>query len=207
MQGEGGIYPAKKEFLEGLRKLCDERDLVLIFDEVQCGMGRTGTMFAYEQYGVKPDVVALAKGLGCGVPVGAFVASEKFDSVLVPGDHGTTYGGNPFATCAVSKVFDLFKELNILDHVKEVGAYLEEKLEELVKKYDFLVERRGLGLMQGVEFDQKVPVGDVVNQCLEKGVIFISAGNNTLRFLQPLVIEKAHVDEMVSILDSVLSEK
>lgn len=207
VQGEGGIYPAKKEFLEGLRKLCNERDLVLIFDEVQCGMGRTGTMFAYEQYGVKPDVVALAKGLGCGVPVGAFVASEKFDSVLVPGDHGTTYGGNPFATCAVSKVFDLFKELNILDHVKEVGAYLEEKLEELVKKYDFLVERRGLGLMQGVEFDKKVPVGDVVNQCLEKGVIFISAGNNTLRFLPPLVIEKAHVDEMVSILDSVLSEK
>ena len=152
IQGEGGLYPATKEFLQGVRKLCDEKDILLIFDEIQCGMGRTGTMFAYQQYGVKPDIITSAKALGCGIPVGAFAATEKVASAFEPGDHGTTYGGNPFATAAVSKVFDLFESEKLLDHVNQVAPYLEEKLDELVKKYDFIVERRGKGLMQGLEF-------------------------------------------------------
>ena len=150
VQGEGGIYPAKPEFLEGLRKICDEKDLVLIFDEVQCGMGRCGSLYAHDLYGVKPDVMALAKGLGCGVPVGAFVTAKKVSDVLVPGDHGTTYGGNPFAAAAVSKVYDLFEEMDIVAHVNEVGAYLSKKLDELTEKYDCITAHRGVGLMQGL---------------------------------------------------------
>lgn len=200
VQGEGGIFPAKKEFLEGLRKLCDEKDILLIFDEVQCGMGRTGSMFAYQQYGIKPDVVALAKALGCGVPVGAFVASEKCSSALVPGDHGTTYGGNPFATAAVSTVFDLYEELDVVSHVKEVGAYLGEKLDEFAAKTDAVKEHRGIGLMHGLELN--VPVGEIVNKALEKGLIVISAGCNTLRMVPPLIVNKEEIDEMLSILES-----
>jgi acetylornithine/N-succinyldiaminopimelate aminotransferase len=205
VQGEGGIYPADPAFLQGLRDLCDEHDILLIFDEVQCGMGRTGSLYAHEQYGVKPDVMALAKALGCGVPVGAFVVNEKADGALVPGDHGTTYGGNPFATAAVSKVFDLYEELNILDHVKEVGAYLGEKLDELVEKYDCVKAHRGVGLMHGLELDQ--PVGPIITKAMDQGVIMINAGANILRFVPPLIIEKEHVDEMISILDDVLSDR
>lgn len=204
VQGEGGIYPAKPEFLEGLRKICDEKDIVLIFDEVQCGMGRCGSLYAQDLYGVKPDVMALAKGLGCGVPVGAFVTAKKVSDVLVPGDHGTTYGGNPFATAAVSKVFDLFEEMNIIEHVKEVGAYLYEKLDEMTAKYDCIKAHRGIALMQGIEFDQ--PVGPIVKKALEKGLVIISAGANIIRFVPPLVIEKEHVDEMTAILSEVLEE-
>ena len=200
VQGEGGIYPADQEFLEGLRKVCDEKDILLIFDEVQCGMGRCGSMFAHDLYGVKPDVLALAKALGCGVPVGAFVVNERADGALVPGDHGTTYGGNPFACAAVNAVFDQFEELNVPKHAKEVGEYLFEKLEELKESYDFITGHRGIALMQGLEFAPEKPVGDIVKKALEKGLILISAGNNVIRFVPPLVIEKEHVDEMVSIL-------
>ena len=135
VQGEGGIFPADKEFLEGLRKLCDENDMLLILDEIQCGMGRTGSMFAYQQYGVMPDVVTSAKALGCGIPVGAFVAGSKCDKVLVPGDHGTTYGGNPLATAAASKVFDLFAENDIIGHVNEVAPYLMERLKDFAGRH------------------------------------------------------------------------
>lgn len=200
VQGEGGIYPADQEFLEGLRKVCDEKDILLIFDEVQCGMGRCGSMFAHDLYGVKPDVLALAKALGCGVPVGAFVVNERADGALVPGDHGTTYGGNPFACAAVNAVFDQFEELNVPKHAKEVGEYLFEKLEELKESYDFITDHRGIALMQGLEFAPEKPVGDIVKKALEKGLILISAGNNVIRFVPPLVIEKEHVDEMISIL-------
>lgn len=200
VQGEGGIYPADQEFLEGLRKVCDEKDILLIFDEVQCGMGRCGSMFAHDLYGVKPDVLALAKALGCGVPVGAFVVNERADGALVPGDHGTTYGGNPFACAAVNAVFDQFEELNMPKHAKEVGEYLFEKLEELKESYDFITDHRGIALMQGLEFAPEKPVGDIVKKALEKGLILISAGNNVIRFVPPLVIEKEHVDEMISIL-------
>ncbi len=196
VQGEGGIYPAKKEFLEGLRTLCDEKDILLIFDEVQCGMGRCGSLYAHDLYGVKPDVMALAKALGCGVPVGAFVCNERCSTALVPGDHGTTYGGNPFATRAVSAVFDLFESMDIVNHVKEVGGYLYEKLEELKKAYPCITDHRGVGLMQGLEFDS--PVGPIIHSCLEEGLILISAGANIIRFVPPLVISKDDVDEMIA---------
>ena len=204
VQGEGGIFPADKEFLEGLRTLCDEKDILLIFDEVQCGMGRCGAMFAHELYGVKPDVMALAKALGCGVPVGAFVTAEKASHALVPGDHGTTYGGNPFAAAAVSKVFDLFESLNIVEHVREVGPYLYEKLEEMKEKYTKIKDHRGVGLMQGIELD--VPVGEIINKSLEEGLILISAGADIIRFVPPLIISKDDVDKMTEILDRVFME-
>lgn len=204
VQGEGGIYPADPDFLKGLRALCDEHDILLIFDEVQCGMGRCGSLYAHDLYGVKPDVMALAKALGCGVPVGAFVVGEKADGALVPGDHGTTYGGNPFVTAAVSKVFDLYEELHIVDHVNEIGAYLAEKLDALVEKYDFVKEHRGIGLMHGLECEMLV--GPVITKAMEKGLIVINAGANILRFVPPLVIEKEHVDEMIQILDETFTE-
>lgn len=204
VQGEGGIYPAEKEFIQNIRKICDEKDILLICDEIQCGMGRTGTMFAYEQYGIKPDIVTTAKALGCGVPVGAFAATEKVAKALVPGDHGTTYGGNPFVIAAVNKVFDLFNELDILNHVKETAPYLEEKLNELKDKYSFIVDRRGCGFMQGLEFS--IPVAPIIKEALEKKLILINAGTNIIRFVPPLIIEKEHIDEMFSILDSILTE-
>ena len=204
IQGEGGLYPATKEFLQGVRKLCDEKDILLIFDEIQCGMGRTGTMFAYQQYGVKPDIITSAKALGCGIPVGAFAATEKVASAFEPGDHGTTYGGNPFATAAVSKVFDLFESEKLLDHVNQVAPYLEEKLDELVKKYDFIVERRGKGLMQGLEF--AMPVKDLIPKAMSEGLIIIAAGTHVIRFVPPLILEKEHIDEMITILDQCISE-
>ena len=202
IQGEGGIYPADKEFLEGLRALCDEKDILLIFDEIQCGMGRTGTMFAYLGYGVKPDIITCAKALGCGVPVGAFAATSRAANAFEPGDHGTTYGGNPFATTAVSKVFDLFESQNILEHVNKISTYLEAKLDELVLKYDFILERRGKGLMQGLEFNR--PVKDYILKGMDKGLILIAAGANIIRFVPPLIITEENVDDMIDILESCL---
>ena len=197
VQGEGGIYPAEQAFLEGLRRLCDERDILLIFDEIQCGMGRTGTMFACEAYGVLPDIMTCAKALGCGVPVGAFVLNKKTaNASLVPGDHGTTYGGNPLACAAVSKVFDLFKEEHILDNVKTTGAYLEAALDALVQEYDCIAERRGKGMMQGLVITGR-PVGEIVTRALEQGLVVITAGSDVLRLVPPLIIQKEHVDEMI----------
>lgn len=204
VQGEGGIYPAKKAFLEGVKAICEEKDILLILDEIQCGMGRTGTMFAWQDLGVKPDIMTCAKALGCGVPVGAFVLNEKTaGNSLVPGDHGTTYGGNPFACAAVSKVFDIFENDQIIDHVNEIAPYLEEKLDQLVEKYDFLDTRRGKGLMQGLVVKGR-PVGDIVSKSLEKGLIVISAGSDVLRLVPPLVIQREHVDEMIEKLEMVL---
>ena len=201
VQGEGGIYPATEEFLKGVKALCEEHDILLILDEIQCGMGRTGHLFAWQEYGVMPNVMTCAKALGCGVPVGAFVLDEKAAGAsLVPGDHGTTYGGNPFACAAVSKVFDLFEEYGIVEHVREVGGYLEEKLDALVEKYDFIECRRGKGLMQGLVIKGR-PVGEIVVKSLEEGLIVITAGSDVLRLVPPLVIEKEHVDEMVEKLE------
>ena len=202
VQGEGGIFPATKEFITEVRKICDEKGILLILDEIQCGMGRTGSMFAYQQYGVTPDIMTCAKALGCGIPVGAFVAKADVAKALVPGDHGTTYGGNPLATQAVSTVFDIFEEENILENVKKVGKYLEEQLELLAKKYDSVKERRGMGLMQGLELN--IPVGDVVKKAMDAGLILISASQNVIRFVPPLIITKEDVDKMIVILKECL---
>ena len=201
VQGEGGIHPATKDFLEGLRRLCDEKDIILIFDEIQCGMGRTGYYFAWQEFGVQPDIMTCAKALGCGVPVGAFVLNRKAASAsLEPGDHGTTYGGNPFVCAAVSKVFEIFERDMIIPHVQELAPYLEERLDALAEKHSCVVERRGAGFMQGLELQGK-PVSDVVKKALENGLLVISAGSNVLRLVPPLIISLAQVDEMIDILD------
>ena len=205
VQGEGGVFPATEEFLKKLRALCDEKDILLIFDEIQCGMGRTGYMYAWQRFGVKPDIMTTAKALGCGVPVGAFLLSGKVaEHSLVAGDHGTTYGGNPLATAAVSKVFDLFEEEKVIENVQDVAPYLEEKLDELAAEYDCIETRRGVGLMQGLVF--KCPVGPIINKALEKGLILINAGANIIRFVPPLVITKENVDEMIQILSPCIEE-
>lgn len=205
VQGEGGIYPAQKEFLEGLRALCDKKDIILIFDEIQCGMGRTGYYFAWQSYGVQPDVMTCAKALGCGVPVGAFVLGEKAAAAsLVPGDHGTTYGGNPFVCAAVSKVFDIFEQDNILAHVQELTPYLEEKLDALVDKCPIVAARRGKGFMQGLVIEGTT-VGSVVTKALANGLLVISAGSDVLRLVPPLVITKEHIDEMIEKLEKSLA--
>ena len=199
VQGEGGIHPATKEFLQEVRKICDERDILLILDEIQCGMGRTGTMFAWQQYGIRPDIMTSAKALGCGVPVGAFLMTQKVaENSLVAGDHGTTYGGNPLAGAAVCKVMELFGKQKVLENVNEVSVYLEEQLDGLKAERDDIIERRGKGLMQGLELNR--PVGDIIKRALEEGLVLINAGSNVLRFLPPLVITKEHVDEMMIIL-------
>lgn len=199
VQGEGGIYPAEESFLKKLRALCDEKDILLILDEIQCGMGRTGTMFAWQRYGVKPDIMTTAKALGCGVPVGAFLMTEKVaQNSLVAGDHGTTYGGNPLACAAICKVLELFEKQNVLDNVNEVGDYLYERLEELTAEYDCITAHRGIGLMQGLVFEQ--PVGDIIKKAMDKGLILINAGANIIRFVPSLVISKENVDEMIVIL-------
>ena len=203
VQGEGGIYPADKAFLQGLRALCDENDILLIFDEIQCGMGRCGTMFAWQGYGVKPDIMAMAKAIGNGVPVGAFAMTEKVaEKSLAPGDHGTTYGGNPLVCAAVDTVLEIFEEEQILEHVQQVGAYLEQRLEELAEKNEWIEARRGKGLMQGLVL--KKPVGDVIKKAMEQGLIVISAGGNVLRMVPPLVITEQHVDEMIEKLEKAL---
>lgn len=201
VQGEGGIYAADKEFLEGLRRICDEKDILLILDEIQCGMGRTGYYFAWQAYGVQPDIMTCAKALGCGVPVGAFVLNKKAASAsLEPGDHGTTYGGNPFVCAAVSKVFSIFEKDLILAHVRELTPYLESKLDALVAKHECAACRRGMGFMQGIVIKGR-PVGEVVQKALEKGLLVISAGSDVLRIVPPLVITKENVDQMYEILD------
>lgn len=200
VQGEGGLLPASREFLQKVRTLCDERDILLIFDEVQCGMGRTGYMYAWQRYNIKPDIMTTAKALGCGVPVGAFLMTEKVgQNSLTAGDHGTTYGGNPFAAAAVEKVLDLFEKDHIIEHVREVAPYLEKRLDELAAKYDCILERRGVGLMQGLVFDR--PVAEIINKALEHGLILINAGANIIRFVPPLIITKENIDEMTAILD------
>ena len=206
VQGEGGIYPAEPAFLKAVGDLCAEKDILLILDEIQCGMGRTGAMFAWQDYGVKPDIMTCAKALGCGVPVGAFVLGEKAAaSSLEPGDHGTTYGGNPFVCAAVNKVFDLFEEKKLVDHVKALTPYLEQKLDELVTSHDCLAARRGKGFMQGLVVTGK-PVGQVVKKALDNGLIVMSAGADVIRLVPPLVIEKSDIDEMAEKLGKALED-
>ena len=203
IQGESGIHPARQAFLEGVRALCDANDILLILDEIQCGMGRTGQMYAWQHYGVKPDLMTTAKALGCGVPVGAFLMTERVaEKSLAPGDHGTTYGGNPFVGAAVSKVFDLFESRHLLEHVNSISGCLEQRLDQIVETYDFLTKRRGMGLMQGI-VTQK-PASSICAKALEEGLVMITAGTDVLRLLPPLVITKADVEEMAEKLTRVL---
>jgi len=202
IQGEGGIYPATKEFMQGVRKICDEKGILLILDEIQCGMGRSGSMFAYQQYDIEPDILTCAKALGCGIPMGAFLAKENVAKAFVPGDHGTTYGGNPLACAATVEVFNQYKKLKVVENVKSVGAYLTEQLEQIVNDYEIVRECRGMGLMQGIELT--IDPKEVIAKCLENGLILFSAGTNVIRFVPPLVITNGDVDEMIEKLRKVL---
>ena len=205
VQGEGGIYPASEEFMKKIRRLCDERDILMILDEIQCGMGRTGEMFAWQRYGMKPDVMTMAKALGCGVPVGAFAMTEKVGAhSLAAGDHGTTYGGNPLACAAVCKVIELFEKQNVLDNVQKVGEYLGQRLDGLTAEFDCIETRRGIGMMQGLVFDR--PVGDVIAKAMDKGLVLINAGRNIIRFVPSLVITRENVDDMITILRESIHE-
>ncbi|MBQ7534146.1 MAG: aspartate aminotransferase family protein [Stomatobaculum sp.] len=196
IQGEGGIFPGTDEFLKGLRELADQNDLILIFDEIQCGMGRTGEYFAWQHSGVKPDVLTVAKALGNGVPIGAFLTSGKANTSLVPGDHGTTYGGNPLVCAAADAVLTIFEKDHILDHVRKIGAYLRNKLEELKGVTTHIVDIRGKGMMLGIEFD--VPVNPLINNALlEQHMVLINAGTNILRIIPPLVVTEKDVDDAI----------
>jgi len=203
LQGEGGIYPATQEFMEGIRKICDEQDILMICDEIQCGMGRTGSMFAWQEYGVRPDILTMAKAIGNGIPVGAFAVTEKVaENSMKPGDHGSTYGGNPLACMAVKKVMEIYEKNKILKHVQEVAPYLAQRLDALKEKYDCIKERRGKGMIQGIELT--VNPSGVVKKALEEGLIIITAKGNTIRFVPPLIIDKVHVDEMIEKLERAL---
>lgn len=205
VQGEGGIYPASEEFIKGIRMLCDKNDIAMILDEIQCGMGRTGKLFAFEHYGIKPDILTSAKALGCGVPVGAFAAVEKFASAMYPGDHGTTYGGNPLAAQAVCKVFEIFEKEHILDHVAETAPYLYGKLQGLAKKYPSLItDVRGKGLLLGLE----VTCGnaEIVKRAMEKGLVLLTAGADVVRLAPPLVMKKEQMDAGIAVLDEVFGD-
>ncbi|EAL7662136.1 aspartate aminotransferase family protein [Campylobacter coli] len=197
VQGEGGVNPAQKDFYKALRKLCDEKDILLIADEIQCGMGRSGKFFAYEHSGILPDVMTSAKALGCGLSVGAFVVSEKVaQKSLEAGDHGSTYGGNPLVCAGVNAVFEIFKKEKILENVSKLTPYLEQSLENLIKEFRFCKKRKGLGFMQRLSLDKSVKVAEVIKKCQENSLLLISCGENDLRFLPPLIIEKSHIDEM-----------
>lgn len=199
LQGEGGINMAAKEFMKGIREICDEEGILLICDEIQCGMARTGEMFAYQYYGVKPDILAVAKAIGSGVPVGAFAMTKAVaEYSLEPGDHGSTYGGNPLVCAAVAKTIEIFEREDMKAHVREVGAYLSKRLDELVETYDTVLERRGVGLIQGIRLNR--PAGEVIKKALEEGLLIISARSDVIRLVPPLVIEKEHVDEMIDVM-------
>ena len=208
IQGEGGIYPATEAFLKGVRELCDANDMLLILDEIQCGMGRSGYMFAWQEYGVKPDVMTIAKAIGNGLPVGAFLASGEAASAMVPGDHGSTFGGNPFVCAAASAILDVFKEADIPGKARENGRLLWEALDSVAEKFPALVkEHRGKGLIQGLEFTDKAAAGEIVKKALlEQQLVLIAAEHNTIRFVPPLVIEKQHIEEMQEKLETVLAE-
>ena len=194
---------ADPEFMEGIRRLCDEEGILMICDEIQCGMGRTGKMFAWQYYGVKPDIMAMAKAIGSGVPVGAFAMTEGVaEYSLEPGDHGSTYGGNPLVCAAVEKTLEIFEKKKLTDHVVKIGSYLAEKLEELAEENEVVLERRGTGLIQGIRLSK--PAGEVTAKALEEGLVIISARSDVIRLVPPLLIEKEQVDELLEKLKKVL---
>ena len=203
LQGEGGIYLATHQIMKAIRNHSDEEGILMICDEVQCGMVRTGSMFTWQSYGIRPDIMSMAKAIGSGIPVGAFAMTEEIAKYsLEPGDHGTTYGGNPLACTAVSKTIEIFEKKNLVAHVQELGAYLTEKLEELKSECDCVKAVKGKGLMQGIQVTK--PLSEITKEALKEGLLIIGAGNDVIRFVPPLIIEKEHVDEMIRILKKVL---
>ena len=204
LQGEGGINAATEEFMKGIRKLCDEEGILMICDEVQCGMGRTGAMFAWQAYDIKPDIMSMAKAIGSGIPVGAFAMTEEVAKYsLQPGDHGATYGGNPLACTAVKTVIEIFEREDIVGHVNQVAPYLTKKLDELVDELDCVVKRKGKGLMQGIEITK--PLAEVNKKTIEEGLLIIQAQGNVIRFVPPLIVEEKHIDEMIEKLKRALA--
>ena len=207
VQGEGGIRPADPEFLSAIRRFCDEKDILLIFDEVQCGMGRTGTFYTWQHYGVRPDILSTAKGLGGGVPVGAFAVTKQVaEQSLEPGDHGSTYGGNPFVCAAVAEAIGLMEKRDLPGHVKRTAPYLEQSLDALVSDFSFIEERRGLGFMQGLQLSDEVSASDIVSEALRQGLLLLTAGGNVIRFLPPLIAQESDIDQMTGILRGVLEK-
>lgn len=204
IQGEGGIRPAEKDFLMKVRELCTKKDILLIYDEVQCGIGRTGHLFAYQGYDIPPDVIALAKGLGGGFPIGAIMAVEKCAATFQPGDHASTFGGNPGACTAAKVVLNTLLDKDILENVQKQGEYLRERLEVLKEKYEIVTDVRGMGLMQGIELS--VPVGDIIQSCIDKGLLLVGAGAHVIRFVPPLIVKESEVDEAMLILEKTLKE-
>ncbi len=206
IQGEGGIMPAKTQFLAGLRRKCDEVGALLIFDEVQCGMGRTGLLWAHQWTEITPDIMVTSKPLGGGLPIGAILVTEKVASAIHVGDHGSTFAGGPFITAVAGYVFDRISNPDFLDHVKDVGGYMGEQLSEFAARHPIVKEVRGRGLMWGIELSEKVQTGDLIQAALGEGLLLVGAGRNTLRIVPPLIIEQAQVDELVAKLDTLLKE-
>ncbi len=203
LQGEGGINLATIPFMQGIRAICDENGILMICDEVQCGMGRTGSMFAWQSYGIKPDIMSMAKAIASGFPAGAFAMTEEIARYsLEPGDHGTTYGGNPMACTAISKTIELFEKNHIVDHARKVGAYLTGQLTSLKEEFTTITAVRGTGLMQGIVTTK--PASQITNEALQKGLLLISAGPYVTRFVPPLIVQEKHIDEMIQILREIL---
>ncbi len=202
VQAEGGVNVATREFMSGVRRLCDERNLLLILDEVQTGMGRTGHLFGYEHYGIEPDVITLAKSLGGGVPIGAMLAGPKVAETFQVGDHASTFGGNPLASAAAVATVDVMTGAGFLENVRELSGYLFTRLGDLREKHDFIKEVRGLGMLIGIEFDS--PVGKIVGECTERGLIVGTAGANVLRLLPPLTATREEIDEALGVIEPVV---
>ena len=204
IQGEGGIIPADKQYLQKVRKLCDEKDILLMFDEVQCGVGRTGTLFAYQTLGVVPDVATFAKGLAGGIPIGVMMAKDFAAQAFQPGDHASTFGGNSLATAAGLTVMKELFENGLLENVKRTGNYMTEQLKKLQQKHSCITDVRGIGFMQGIALS--IPTADVINKCIEKGLLLVGAGHDVIRFVPALIAEERHIDAMIEILDKALTE-
>ncbi|GAU78305.1 aspartate aminotransferase family protein [Fusibacter sp. 3D3] len=206
IQGEGGIVEITPEFAETISKLCLEKDLLLIVDEVQTGIGRTGQYFGYQNYGLKPDVVSCAKGLGGGFPIGATLVSGKVAQKLTPSCHASTFGGTALASAAANYVLDEIESRKLLDNVNQMGRYLQEQLLILQNQFDVIKAIKGKGLIQGIEIVEALPTGKIVNGAMAKGLLLVGAGHQVIRFVPPLIVAQKHIDEMIGILKSVLED-
>ena len=205
IQGESGVNLTTMEYMHGVRKLCDEKGILLIFDEVQCGLGRTGKLFAYEHFGIEPDIFTLAKALGGGFPIGALCAKEHVASAFEPGDHGSTFGGNPLACAAGLAVMEVMINDKLVKNSEEMGSYFLDKLSGFTEKYDFVKEIRGKGLMIGIQLTID-KAAEIKNKCFDKGYLIGSVGNNILRLLPPLIVTKEDIDGLVNVLDNIFRE-